>query len=70
MSKFLNVLLVILEVLARNSEQINHSDNAEFKHKGEKVKSKEHQREFGFRVAGSNFLANTVFADQRNSRCE
>ena len=34
MSKFLNVQLVILEVLARNSQQINHSENAKFKHNG------------------------------------
>jgi len=36
-SKVLNVQMVILEVLARSSLQINHSENAKFKHNGDKL---------------------------------
>lgn len=35
--KFLNVRLVILEVLGQDSSQVNHSENAKSKHNGDKL---------------------------------
>ena len=53
--------------LTRNSWQLNLSEHANFKHKKQQLYWK---WKFGFRLAGSNFLANTSSMDRRSPRRE
>ena len=53
--------------LTTNSWQLNFSEHANFKHNSNKLYW---EWKFGFRVAGSNFLANTSSMDRRSPRRE